>query len=123
MATEADILALEDRRWAAQIGEDLGALGELLADEMRYTHSNGVVDTKTSYIKAIETKVFDYRSSDRTNTEVQLFGGAALVTGQADINVVTARGDMNLKARYTVVWAELNGAWQLITWQSTPLPA
>jgi ketosteroid isomerase-like protein len=114
---------MEERRWAAQIGEDLVALDELLADELRYTHSNTLVDNKTSYIQAIKDKKFDYRSVERTDTDVQVVGDTALVTGRADIHVVAGDRDLNLAARYSVVWVPKDGRLQLLVWQSTPVPA
>lgn len=120
--TEAEVLALEERRWTAQINEDLEALDELLSDELRYTHSNTIVDTKTSYIEAIANKTFDYRNADRSDTEVQIVGGAALVTGRADIHVVAGDRDLQLAARYSVVWVDRGDRWQLLVWQSTPVP-
>jgi ketosteroid isomerase-like protein len=123
VTTAEDVLAMEERRWAAQIGEDLVALDELLADELRYTHSNTLVDTKTSYIQAIKDKKFDYRSVERTDTDVQVVGDTALVTGRADIHVVAGDRDLNLAARYSVVWVPKDGRLQLLVWQSTPVPA
>ena len=121
-ASTDDILALEDRRWAAQIHKDTAALEELLAEELRYTHTTALVDTKASYIAAIENRVFDYRSAQRTDTEVQVVGDTALVTGRADIHVVAGERDINLRARYSVVWVDKGGRWQLLIWQSTPIP-
>jgi ketosteroid isomerase-like protein len=123
VTTAEDVLAMEERRWAAQIGEDLVALDELLADELRYTHSNTLVDNKTSYIQAIKDKKFDYRSVERTDTDVQVVGDTALVTGRADIHVVAGDRDLNLAARYSVVWVPKDGRLQLLVWQSTPVPA
>lgn len=121
--TEAEVLALEEQRWTAQINEDLDALGELLSDELRYTHSNTIVDTKASYIDAIANKKFDYRQADRTDTDVQIVGDAALVTGRADIQVVAGGRELELAARYSVVWVNRGERWQLLVWQSTPVPA
>ena len=98
MATTDDILQLEERRWAAQIGEDSAAMAELFADELRYTHSNGLVDTKESYMTAIQNKVFDYRNADRRDTEVQVLGNVALVTGAATIDVVAGGRELELNA-------------------------
>ena len=123
MATADDILQLEERRWTAQIGEDSAAMAELFADELRYTHSNGLVDTKESYMTAIQNKVFDYRNAERSDTEVQVFGNVALVTGAATIDVVAGGRELKLNARYTVTWLERDGRWQFLSWQSTPLPA
>jgi uncharacterized protein (TIGR02246 family) len=119
----AEIEALEDRRWAAQIAEDTDALGVLLADELTYTHSNGVVDTKTSYIDNIVNKVFDYRSQKRSDTEIRVVDNTALVTGRAEFVVVAGGRTVNLDARYSAVWIRRDGTWQFYCWQSTPIPA
>lgn len=113
---------MEDRRWAAQIASDLEALEEILADELQYTHSNGLVDSKASYIKAIDKKVFDYRAEKRTDVSTQVIGDTALVTGAAEFHVVAGGNDLNLRARYSAVWIRRNGDWQFLCWQSTPLP-
>ena len=52
-ATADDSLALEERRWAAQIGKDEAEPMTLLCDELRYTHSAGSLDTKASYVASI----------------------------------------------------------------------
>ena len=121
--TEAEVLALEEQRWTAQINEDLEGLGELLSDELRYTHSNTLVDTKASYIEAIANKKFDYQRADRTDTDVQIVGDTALVTGRAEIQVIAGGRELQLAARYSVVWVDRGERWQLLMWQSTPVPA
>ena len=119
----AEVTACEDRRWEAMIAKDVAALGELFADELSYTHSNASVDTKASYLKAIEDRVFDYRSADRTDTQTTVIGDTALITGRARIGVVARGNELELDARYTVVWVRRGGAWQFLCWQSTPRPA
>lgn len=122
-AAAAEIEALEDERWAAQIAEDIDTLSGLYSDSMRYTHSNGMVDTKQSYLTAIEKRVFDYRSEERSDVECSIVGDTALVTGRARFNVVVG-GDreVDLDARFTVVWVRVDGTWQFLCWQSTPIP-
>lgn len=117
----AEIEALENRRWQAQIDEDLATLDELYADELSYTHSNGLVDTKASYIKAIADKKFDYRSEQRTDVSTVVIGDTAMVTGRAAINVIAGGAERNLDARYTVIWVRRDGNWQFLCWQSTPV--
>lgn len=118
----AEITALEDRRWAAQIGEDIATLEELYADELSYTHSNGHVDTKESYIKAIANKVFDYRGEERRDVAVTVVEGTAMVTGRIAIHVVAGGAERHLDARYSVIWVRRPaGNWQFLCWQSTPV--
>jgi ketosteroid isomerase-like protein len=119
----AEIAALEDRRWRAQIDEDIPTLEQLFADELSYTHSNGHVDTKESFIKAIANKVFDYRAEQRTDTAVTVIDSTALVTGRVAIDVVAGGAERHLDARYSVIWVRRPaGSWQFLCWQSTPLP-
>lgn len=118
-----DILALEERRWAAQINKDEAELATLLSDELRYTHSTGSVDTKASYMASILDNVVDYQRADRTDTAAQIVGNTGVVTGKAVIGVEARGNQLELRVAYTVVWLERNGSWQLLTWQSTPLAA
>ena len=53
---EAGIEELDDRRYAAMLGPDLGALDELLADDVLYARSNASVDSKTSYLELLRTE-------------------------------------------------------------------
>jgi hypothetical protein len=45
---EKEILALEDKRFGAMIGRDFKALEAMVHDDLLYTHSSGVTDTKAS---------------------------------------------------------------------------
>lgn len=122
-AGTTEVLAQEERRWAAMIAKDTATLGELFADELSYTHSNALVDTKASYLKAIEERIFDYQAVERTDTEARQVGDAVLVTGRAQIDVAAAGRQVRLNARYTVVYVRKDGRWQFLCWQSTPIPA
>ena len=121
--TEDDIATLEDRRFAAQMAGDGAALDELLADNLRYTHSNAVVDTKASYIESITSGRVTYRDVRRTETDVQLADASAIVTGRAELDVSTPVGDRTIVCRYTAVWGSVGGTWQFLAWESTPFPA
>ena len=41
-----EIIALEKRRIEAMTNQDANALGEILADDLSYTHSSGRVESK-----------------------------------------------------------------------------
>ena len=67
--------------------------------------------------------MFEYRSVDLTDTNIRVLGDTALVTGRAGIEVVAGGRQLDLDARYTVVWTRLDGEWRFLCWQSTPVPA
>lgn len=121
---EDAVRAAEERRWAAQLESDRGALEELLADELQYTHSNGVVDTKRSYVDNIANEVLDYRSAERSDVALQVIGDVAMFTGRVVMHVVANRSrDVHLDTRYSAIWVNRDGAWRFLCWQSTPIPA
>ena len=118
----ARIDELEEQRWAAQLGGDTTALGPLLADELSYTHSNGLVDSKASYLAAIEEKVFDYRRADRTDVATTVIGDTAMVTGRVAMEVVSRGRTVELDSRFSAIWVRRGDRWQFLCWQSTPIP-
>ena len=54
MSSEKEILGLEDKRFIAMIARDLAALEKLTHEQLLYTHSSGVTDTKASWIESIK---------------------------------------------------------------------
>jgi hypothetical protein len=46
MSSDKEILALEDKRYAAMCGGDFAALEAMLHDELLYTHSSGLTGTR-----------------------------------------------------------------------------
>jgi ketosteroid isomerase-like protein len=120
----SEIELMEERRWQAMIDKDIDALNTLLHSQMRYTHSNATVDTKDSYITAIENKVFDYRNVETKDTEIQLIGenDLGLVNGEALISVLAGGRELTLDCRYTCLWKHTDNGWQFLAWHNTPLP-
>ena len=127
MSTEKDILALEDKRYAAMIALDEAALAECFSDDLIYVHSSGAVDTKASYIAAIKGGKFRYKKCDRFEEKVRFYGDAALVTGRAVFEAEIDGAPRTLRLRYLNVWAKTaeagNAGWKFVGGQSCPLAA
>ena len=117
-ADERAVVAVEKQRFAAQVSRDFDALGQILADDLLYTHSNGNTDTKAVYIQGIRDGKFRYDQIDVVEQKVRLYGDVALVNGVCQIKATNNGEPTNLKLKYTDAYARRNGKWQLITWQS-----
>lgn len=111
-----EVLAAQSRKFAAQVAGDAAALGELLADELVYTHANGMVDDKASLIRSLSEK--SYLAVECLSSDVLFCGDVAVVTGEVDITVHEA---LRFKGRYTDVWVRRDG-WKNLAWQSTIVP-
>jgi len=123
MTVEQDILALEDRRYAAMTAQDAATLAQLLHDDLVYTHSSAVIDTKHSYVEGIRSGKFRYSKIERTGEKVRVYGDTALVTGRAAIEVAVDGKPKSLRLRYLDVWVNQPGGWKFVAWQSTSIPA
>ena len=120
--TKDDIRKLEDRRYKAMCDADAKALDELLADSLVYTHSYGGADSKASYLDGIRSKKWQYRKIERPKENIQVHGDCAIVTGQVRIELLSEGKPKTLNSAYTNVWIKGAKGWQMVAWQSTPLP-
>ena len=122
MKAEQDVRQAERERFAAMVKADVGALGNLLAPELSYTHSNAQVQDKGGFIGDIKSGAIKYLSIDPSDTSVHVFGNAAVVTGAAAVHVIQNGTDLNIKIRYTNTQVNRNGSWQMVAWEATRLP-
>ena len=122
-AIRREIRALEDRRCQAMIEGDLATLDALLGDGLVYTHSTSLVDGKASYLEALRSKKFVYRKVERPEENMQVHGDTVVVTGEVRLEVLLEGNPRAVRSRFLNVWAKGPRGWQMVAWQSTPLPA
>jgi hypothetical protein len=114
---EQAVRQTEDRRIKAMIDDDFATLDAVLADDLTYTHSSAVTDTKAEYIGTLRSGKTKYESFDRTPSTVRVYGDSAVVTGGATIGL---RGQAaKIPLRYTLVYVKRGGEWKMVAWQST----
>jgi len=117
------IRLLESKRYRAMCEADAKTLDELLADSLVYTHSYGGADSKASYLDGIRSKKWQYQAVERPIEDIQVHGDCAVVTGQVRIELLSSGQSKKLNSRFTNVWVKGRQGWQMVAWQSTPLPA
>ena len=117
------IIDLDKKRMHAMAAKDVATLEKVLADDLIYTHSSARLDTKQSLIGNMVSGSTVYTSVEPSEVKAQDLGDTVVLTGIAQIKV-TANGTANaFGVRFTDVYARRNGSWQMVTWQSTRLPA
>jgi ketosteroid isomerase-like protein len=122
-AIKAEIRKLEDRRYQAMIDGDFAALETLLGDHLVYTHSTSQSDTRAEYLALCRKGVFKYRKFERPVEHMQVYGDTTVVvTGHIRIDAVIDGKPRQLNSRYTNVWIKGPKGWQMVVWQSTPIP-
>jgi ketosteroid isomerase-like protein len=122
-AIKAEIKKLEDRRFQAMIDGDFDTLDTLMGDGLIYTHSTAQSDTRAEYLALFRKGVFKYRKIERPIENIQVYGDTVVVTGQTRMDAEVGGQPRQLNSRYTNVWIKGAKGWQMVVWQSTPIPA
>ena len=120
--SEKDILGLEDKRFAAMITRDFAALDKVVHDELLYTHSSGVTDTKASWIESMRSGRVKYKSVQCSERQVRFFGEVALTRGRAALEVEIGGEPKSLRLLFLNAWTRTPQGWKFVAWQSCPLP-
>jgi hypothetical protein len=119
----SSVTAADDARVEAMKSPEADKLGAVFSDELRYAHSNGVVDTKASLTDILLTGKTKYEGYDYEAREFTFPApGIALMTGRARIQAVSAKGKMDNVLSFLAVWREEKGQWRFLAWQSCKLP-
>jgi ketosteroid isomerase-like protein len=120
---ERAIIDLDRKRMRAMAAKDVETLEDLLADDLIYTHSSARLDTKRSLIQAMVSGATVYTGVEPSDVKAQDLGDTVVLTGIAQIKVVSNGTPNAFGVRFTDVYAKRDGRWQMVTWQSTRLPA
>ena len=120
---ERAIIDLDRKRMRAMAAKDVETLEDLLADDLIYTHSSARLDTKRSLIQAMVSGATVYTGVEPSDVKAQDLGDTVVLTGIAQIKVVSNGTPNAFGVRFTDVYAKRDGRWQVVTWQSTRLPA
>ena len=107
-------------RFKANVDADARRSDGLLADDLDYMHSNGDIDTKTSFIESLTSGKRDYSSMSATIQNVRFFGDVGVDPRQRQSHgrrTTASRSDLDIG--YTDTWLWKDGRWQMTAWHSS----
>ena len=116
------VIELDKKRMTAMAQKDIAALKSLLSDDLIYTHSSARLDTKQSLIGNMESGSTVYTAVEPSDVKAHDLGDAVVLTGSCRISVMSQGRPNSFSVRFTDVYANKGGQWQMVTWQSTRLP-
>ena len=116
------VQSADDARIAAMSSPTRDQLAAIFSDDLRYAHSTGAVDTKTSFIDTLTSGKTKYRHFDYLEREFSFPAPEiALMTGRVRIRAATAEGEMDNVLSFLAVWRKENSQWRFLAWQSCKL--
>src|SRR3954452_9019057 len=107
----------------AILSKDSVALSKLLADDVTYGHSNGLIQTKAEVIRSIMSGEQDYKSIEPSNMVVRVYDNAGIVNTNMKASVIYQGKPNELNMAVTFTWVKINGDWKLVARQSVKLPS
>lgn len=126
MITDADIIAqleaLDQQRTQSILQRNFAALAPLLGDDLRYIHSSAVQENKAQYLEKLTNGHYIYHGLDVQQREFRVLGDVVLVNGDLRIDVEVKNTRKVVLSRYLQVWARRPSGWQMVSWQSVPVP-
>ncbi len=126
MASDAVFKTIEERddqRLKATLARDIDTVESLMGATMRYVHGSGADEDRTLYLQRLRDGYYRYHALEPKRREYRRFGDVVLVHGDVRIKVTVNANDRDFVSRYLQVWANEGGAWKMVAWESTPLPA
>jgi ketosteroid isomerase-like protein len=118
--TAAELIALEHRRNAALVANDMALLGTMLTDDLTYVHASGKLDTKATLLASIG-RDYSYLESERGELALRVFGDTAVMTGPAKflLKVSSKPDPITVPCNVTQVWVKQGGAWKLAAYHGS----
>ena len=120
---EQAVLAAHDKRIAVTIAGDVGALAAMMTDDLTYTHSSGVEESKAEFLEGLKNGKYVYREITPRGRKVRVHGDTAIVSGPCHVVIEPGGKRTELDLYFTELYVKETGQWRMALWQSTRLPA
>lgn len=118
----AAVLAADQARGAALLAADLPALERILADDFRYTHSSGHLETKAIHLGTIRQGLRYTRFETSKLHAHSVTPDVVVLSGTID-QVKTRDGKIDAAhLLFQAVWRQRQNRWQLVSLQTVKPP-
>lgn len=115
---EKAVLAAEKQYADAMVRKDPALLEKLLGDDLSYTHSSVLQETKADVINGIKSGKTNYKAIEFKTTKVRQYGNT-MITNH---DMVFAQPERINNVYVTMVWVKTPAGWQMVQRQATRLP-
>ncbi len=118
------VIRLEELRGRALVEGDSATLAALLADDLVYTHSNGLVQDKQAFLEHAAGSLRCV-SIAWSGLYVQCYGDLAVLSGYmvSRLQPPKPTAPASVEAHVLQVWRRERAAWTMMAFQATRLPA
>jgi hypothetical protein len=106
---EQHLLDFEKKIEAAVVAADLSFLQKAYADDFRFKHGTGHIDTKATWLKDVEKNKGKFVSRNVDKSEAELHGDIGITQG----TITVTRTESSYTIHYVRVYRKVGNAWEL----------
>jgi hypothetical protein len=103
------------------ITKDSVTLSKLLAEDVTYGHTNGMIQSKAQLIRDVLSGVQDYKSIDPSDMNIRVFDHTAIVNMKSAVKMIFNNNPLEFNMYVTLVWIKKDSDWKLEARQSVKL--
>lgn len=120
-AADSDvIIQREQQRVKYLVSRDYDGFERMTSPTLTYSHSNGAMDTKETFIRTLRTGQVVFHSLNHRDLKVRfLTPDVAILNGLSDFEVTSGGQDQHVPLRFTIVYVKKNGEWLFEAWHSS----
>ena len=119
---EAAVNAAIEALTKAMVGADKAQLEELVADQLSYGHSGGVIETKAQFVDVIVSKKTVYKTIALSEPSTTVVGNNAIARHIFSAEFESGGKPGSAKVGILQVWQKQDGRWKLLARQAFRLP-
>ena len=101
----------------ALINKDSIALDDVLANDVSYGHTSGLIQTKSELIRSVVSKEQDYKNIIPSDMFIRIYNNTAVVTMKSAVDMIYQGKPLDFKMYILLVWIKTN-KWHLVARQS-----
>jgi len=121
LQAEADLIRVAEReRLRALVDANMEKARQLHADDFQLINPVGASSTKEQYLGAVASGELDYLRWEPGEIEVRVYGAAAIIRYQSQLQIVIGGQDLGLRPHWhTDSYEKRHGRWQVVWSQAT----
>jgi ketosteroid isomerase-like protein len=120
---EAAVNAAVEALTKAMLQADRATLERLVADQLSYGHSSGLVESKAQFVDVVASRKTVYKSITLSEPSTVMAGDNAIVRHIFSNTTETAGKTSTISVGIMQVWLKQAGTWKLLARQAFRLPA
>jgi len=97
------------------VAADMPFLEKAYADDFRFKHGTGLVDTKASWLKTVAESKGKYLSRQIDSVEAEVHGKIGITNGKLTVHRKTDTGESSYMIKYVRVYQRDGNTWKMVS--------